>query len=97
MPIETKRARRRDIFVDYVQVTSENMAELAQWCSGKIRRTGNGAKYIFVHVLYPKEPKQSRAFVGDYLLYSPTGFKVYTERGFTKVFEDWPEEEAGLE
>lgn len=91
MAFKTQRARRKDIFVDYVQVTSENMEELARWCKGKIRRTPNGAKYIYVNVLYPKEPKQSKAFVGDFLLYSPTGFKVYTERGFHKAFEDAPE------
>lgn len=91
MAFKTKRARRRDIYVEYVQVTSENMPELAKWCKGKIRRTRNGAEYIYVNVLYPKEPKQSKAFAGDFLLSSPTGFKVYTERGFHKAFEDAPE------
>lgn len=91
MAFQTKRARRRDIYVDYVQVTAENMPELAKWCKGKIRRTRNGAKYIYVDVLHPIEPKQSRAYVGDVLLSSPTGFKVFTERGFHKSFEEAPE------
>ena len=91
MAFQTKRARRKDIYVDYVQVTSSNMADLAKWCKGKIRQTHSGAKYIYVDVLYPKEAKQSMAFVGDYLLSSDTGFKVYTERGFHKAFEDAPE------
>lgn len=92
MTFQTKRARRRDIFVRYVPVTEENMEELAEWCEGRIKRTTNGSRYIYVNVLYPKEPKQKKAFVGDLLLHSPTGFKVYTERGFNKAFEDAPED-----
>jgi len=91
MAFQTKRARRKDIFVQYVQVTSTNMPDLAKWCGGKIRSTKNGAKYIFVDVLFPKEDKQRKAFVGDFLLQSPTGFKVFTESAFKKQFEDAPE------
>lgn len=92
MAFKTKRARRKDIYVEYVQVTSENIQELAKWCKGRIRKTANGAKYIHVDVLYPKEAKQSMAFIGDFLLEGPNGFKVYTERGFHKSFEDAPED-----
>lgn len=92
MPFKTQRYQRKPIYVDGIEVTEDNMAELANWCKGKIRKTRGGTRYIFVDVLNPKEPKQSKAFAGDMLLKSPTGFKVYTQRGFAKAFDAAPEE-----
>lgn len=86
MPFTLKRAKRKDIFVDFVQVTAENMEELAAWTKGEIKKTSNGNRYIDIDVLNPIELKQRRAFVGDFVLRSANGFKVYTERGFYKNF-----------
>lgn len=92
MTFTTKRARKKDVFVQYVQVTEENIGELAKWCGGSVRLQGDAKRYIFLNsVLLPIAPRQKQAFVGDFVLKSPAGFKFFTERGFRKSFEDAPE------
>jgi hypothetical protein len=77
--------------VDAIQVTEENIDEVAEWCNGDVRFTDKGKndkkKYVKVRVLRPLNEKQSMAFVGDYILYAGTGYKVYTHRAFVESFE----------
>lgn len=86
MSIKTQRYVRKPIYVDAVQVTEENFEELALWCQGDIKRGGTG-RFIFVRVTQPKTPRQTRAFVGDWLLYTDTGYKIYTEQSFKSSFD----------
>jgi hypothetical protein len=83
---------RKPFYVDVVQVTEDNMEEVAQWCMGDVRVTEKpeGAveeKYVKVRVHRPLTERQTKAFIGDYVLYAGTGFKVYTPRAFEKSFE----------
>lgn len=75
---------RKSFPVDAIQVTSENMTEVAEWCKGTINDEG---VYISVDVKNPLTTKQTQAFVGDWVLKAPKGFKVYTDRAFSKNFE----------
>ena len=43
-------------------------------------------KYIKVRVVRPANDRQTMAFVGDWILYAGTGYKVYTDRAFQKSF-----------
>ena len=47
-------------------------------------------KYIKVNVQRPLNDRQTMAFVGDWILYAGTGFKVYTPVAFQKSFEAVP-------
>lgn len=87
--IDTKKFARRPFFVDAVQVTSENVEDVAEWCMGEVRTTEQTAeeKYVKVRVLRPLTERQTKAFVGDWVLYAGTGFKVYTPKAFEKSFE----------
>lgn len=53
----------------------------------KTEKTTVPEKYIKVRVVRPANDRQSMAFVGDWILYAGTGYKVYTDRAFQKSFE----------
>ncbi len=88
--VNTEKYVRKPLFVDAVQVTAENMVEIANWCQGKIENYDAdqvNTKYIHVRVHNPKNVRQTKAFVGDWLLYTERGYKVYTQKAFTNSFD----------
>lgn len=92
--IETAKYQRKPFEVEGVQVTAENMAEVAEWCQGEIQETSGNtgvevtepSKYIHVRVHRAIHPRQTKAFVGDWVLYAGTGYKVYTKKAFENSF-----------
>lgn len=103
MRVATKKFIRKPLFVEAVQVTDENFDSIAKWCHGDICADGAdhvkppGTKYIRIHVLNPMNPRQTRAYVGDWILYTDKGFKIYTDNAFTSSFDEAPTSEAGSE
>lgn len=96
--IQTERYVRNPFYVDAVQITEENMEAVADWCRGQIRKDspeeGTGeAKYIHVRVYRPLDDRQTKGYVGDWILYAGTGYKVYTDKAFTSSFEKAQEPE----
>jgi hypothetical protein len=99
--METTTYVRKPIYVEAVQVTEENFTEVAAWCQGAIvgkhgLSLGNLAedktKFIKVRVVNPQRPRQTKAFVGDWVLYSEyNGYKVYTEGAFRNSFDRAPD------
>lgn len=99
MTIVTDRFIRKPLYVDAVQITHENFAAVAEWCQGEVR-TNNGdepvsddginpsATYIRVRVHNPKNVRQTKAFVGDWILYTERGYKVYTQKAFRNSFDE---------
>lgn len=91
MTLKTEKYARTPFFVDAVKVTEENFNEVANWCGGVIRQTderGNGLeKYIFVHAHTPMSERQKQAFVGQWVLKSDKGFKVFPDDAFKRMFE----------
>jgi len=92
--IDLKKYTRVAFHVDAVQVTADNIGDVADWCGGDVRTTAtedeHGVKaspYIKVRVKRPLTPRQTKAFIGDWVLYAGTGFKVYTDNAFQKCFE----------
>lgn len=97
----TKKYVRKPLVVEAVQVTEENFEEVARWCFGKIHwKDGDGLvddheddwlqpnkQYILVRVQNPKHVRQTHAVVGDWILYSDRGYKVYTIKAFTASFD----------
>lgn len=99
MGIVTTKYVRKPLFVDAVQITEMNFAEIAAWCQGEIRRQDSDEiiekrddftprnTYIRVRVHNPKNVRQTKAYIGDWLLYTEKGYKVYTEKAFRMSFD----------
>lgn len=85
--METRRFTRKPFDVDAVQVTAENMDEVARWCQGNVVDNGRDDKHIKVRVIRVLSERQTQAFVTDWVLYAGTGYKVYTNRAFKNSFE----------
>lgn len=91
--ISTTQYIRKPLHVDAVRVTGANFDEIATWCQGEVLRDGvegqgSGKKYIKVRVHNPKNPRQTKAFVGDWLLYTERGYKIYTNKAFHASFDE---------
>jgi hypothetical protein len=101
MTIRTTRFIRKPLYVDAVQITKKNFVDLAKWCQGEIR-TNDGdelvisnnddgvnpeAHHIRIRVHNPKNIRQTRGFVGDWILYTDRGYKVYTQKAFKASFD----------
>jgi len=92
MAIDTQRYIRKPLYVDAVRITPVNFDEICAWCQGVIEHEvaegpAKGKKYIHVRVHNPKNIRQSKAFVGDWLLYTERGYKVYTSKAFFASFD----------
>lgn len=90
--MQTEKYARKPFYVDAIQVTLENVFEVAEWCQGDVvdLLDGNDEKadaYIKVRVHRPLNERQTKAYVGDWVLYAGTGYKVYTKKAFEASFE----------
>lgn len=94
----TKKYVRKPLYVDAVQVTEENFGTIARWCFGEVGNIDESPvdmsqdyspneQYIHVRVHNPKNPRQTKAFVGDWILYTDRGYKVYTTKAFLASFD----------
>ena len=100
MTLKIEKYIRKPFLVDAVQVTDDNIQDAAKWCGGdvlstvKTLRDENGkvvgktdANYVKVGVHRPLNERQTKAFVGDWILKSESGLKVYTINAFNSSFE----------
>lgn len=86
--IDTQKYIRKPLYVDAVRITTANFEEIAAWCQGEIQENGpSGKKCIKVRVHNPKNVRQTQAVVGDWLLYTERGYKVYTNKAFHASFD----------
>lgn len=87
MGIKTETYIRKPLYVEAVKVTEENFDEIRAWVSGKIEKDGP-KRFIRVFVKDPKVPRQSKAYVGDWILWTERGgHKVYTPKAFEAAFD----------
>lgn len=84
--MKTHKFARKPFYVDAVRVSDANMEEVAEWCKGTIEKSEEGT-FIKVEVHRPLTERQTQAFVGDWVLFAGSGFKVYTPKAFDKSFE----------
>lgn len=86
--METVKCERIPFEVESVQVTEENMSEVAEWCNGEIVEATRQfpRPNIKVDVLHPAHERQRRAFVGDHVLRTEKGFKIYNDRAYHECF-----------
>lgn len=96
--MEPQKYARRPFYVDAIQVTAENMKDVAVWCEGEViksplprvnRKTDSSEPVdcVKVPVLRPLNDRQTKAFEGDHVVRAGIGFKVYTNRAFTESFD----------
>jgi hypothetical protein len=86
--MQTSVYNRKPLQVEAIQVTDDNLYEIAKWCGGDVHtHPVNSKKHIEVKVLHPLHKKQSRAAIGDWVLKSEQGFKIYADSAFRKGFE----------
>lgn len=93
MSVTTTKYIRKPLYVAAVRVTSTNFDEIVAWCQGEVQQEevpgkGTGKKFIKVRVHNPKNPRQTKAYVGDWLLYTERGYKVYTNKAFHSSFDE---------
>lgn len=92
MSLATKKYLRNPLEVDAVRVGTDNFEAIAKWCEGEILTEGGdalkapGKSFIKIWVHNPLNQRQMKAFVGDWILKSEMGFKIYTNRAFQAAF-----------
>jgi hypothetical protein len=92
MSVSTIQCIRKPLYVDAVRITGANFDAVADWCQGEIQEDqvpaqGTRKKFIRFRAHNPKNPRQTKAFVGDWLLCTERGYKVYTNRAFHASFD----------
>lgn len=85
--MKTHKFARKPFYVDAVRVSEENIEEVAKWCNGDVQTDSSEGLYIKVRVHRPLTDRQTKAFIGDWVLFAGSGFKVYTPKAFDKSFE----------
>jgi len=87
MTVTTTRYVRKTFYIEAIQVTADNISEVAEWCRGAVKLTDDDKWHIKLHVYRPLTLRQTMAFVGDWVLLAGSNFKIYTDKAFTKSFE----------
>lgn len=94
----TRKYVRKPLYVEAVEVTEANFMDIARWCFGEIGNVDETPvdmsqpaeptkQYIRVRVHNPKNALQTKAHVGDWILYTERGYKVYTAKAFQANFD----------
>jgi hypothetical protein len=82
------KSLRKPFHVEAVRVTRDNLEEVREWCNGTLEKDDKNRDYIHVEVKHPLNPKQEQAYVGDWVLLSASGFKVYTNSAYRNNFDE---------
>lgn len=85
--MKTHKFVRKPLYVDAVRISETNMEEVAQWCSGTIETDDKGQRFVKVEVYRALNDRQTQGFVGDWVLFAGSGYKVYTPKAFDRSFD----------
>lgn len=95
---------RKPLYIEAIQVTSENIQAVTDWCNGtlvegevidSVNATAIFLAFIKVPMKKPENVRRTQAYIGDWVLKSTTGFKVYFDRSFRHSFEMLREKACG--
>lgn len=87
--LEFESWTRNTFDVQAIQVTDENLRQVAEWCKGEVLRTmsHNTRTYILVdNVVRRGRLTQVKVFAGDWLLFANGQYKHYRNRSFELVY-----------
>jgi len=98
MNIVTGKFTRKTFNVEAIQVTAENMQEVAEWCGGTLKdardlprynTSTTAVWYIRVPVVLSKAKtyRPNQAFISSWVVKTGQGFSVYTKKGFGVSFQ----------
>src|SRR5215218_8498786 len=101
--IKTATYIHKPLYVEAIQVTADNLEDVAEWCAGKIEIEEVGdknglivaSKYIRVRVNRPTNSNQTKARVKDWVTKSAMGFKVFTDFNFNRAYTLFYERACG--
>lgn len=85
--IQTATYARKPLVVEGIQVSSNNMTDVAEWCGGEVTNTPSKRSFIKLDVKSSHMVRQGMAFAGDWVLKSDMGFKIYSKKAFERTFE----------
>lgn len=86
--LKTQKYDRKPFSVEAVRVTQENLMEVLEWCAGVLfPASGKLGPFVKVEVRRPISERQTRAYIGDWVLKAGSGFKVYNDRAFFEAFQ----------
>lgn len=91
--IKTRKVARKPLFGESIQVTDENMHELAEWAKGSVvvesrRGKPTGRQFIKVDVERPMNERQTKAFVTDWIVKVGNSLKVYPDSSYHNSFDE---------
>lgn len=78
---------RKPFTVEAVQATAENLQDIATWCSGMLVEEEVGKWFVKVRVQRVLNDRQTKCYIGDWVLKSPAGYKVYNDKAFHASFQ----------
>lgn len=83
---------RKQFPVQAVQVTPNNIDQLAESVKGEVKHDGDkegnfSRTYIDVPVRKPLNKRQTQAYIGDWIVKQGRTFKVYSDKSFNQQFE----------
>lgn len=84
--MKTESYVRNPLVVDALRVTDENFNDVAEWCKGEIRQDNDEKFFIFLQVRHPLHSRQKKAYVGDWILKTKSGYKIYPDDAFKANF-----------
>lgn len=76
---------RRTLTVEGVRVTLHNIEELAEWCEGTVEDDGR-SKAIRLTIPRAKDPRFTKASVGDWIVRLPAGARVFSNKALRDNF-----------
>jgi hypothetical protein len=94
MGITTTKYIKKPLYVQAVRITRNNFDEVVKWCKGRIQTEradhpeNPNKKYIKLQTHNPINTRQTKAFIGDWILKTDRGFKVYTHKAFLESFDE---------
>lgn len=103
--MKTQKYIRKPFPVEAIQVTNDNMNDVAVWCKGNLEWTpaqsapagDNGRRrFIRVPVFSAKSEQQTMAFDGYWVLKAGNSFKVYGNATFRKDFQIATKDESDV-
>jgi hypothetical protein len=96
--VKTEKYVKKPLYVTAVRVNARNFDDVVEWCQGEVEyeelqgKKGTAKKFIRVRVNNPRIPRQTKAFIDDWILYTDRGYKVYTNKAFSNAFDAVGEE-----
>lgn len=89
MELITKHGRRKSFPIEFVEVTEDNIDQVATWSGGVV---GGEGKHRFIKLLDKAaiNSQQTKAFINDVVVFSKETrtYKKFTRKAFNKAFEE---------